>query len=52
MENLLEPDKPPAGQRGPLDQPAGDGVSNLLKYALGLLPMVPTAEAAPRVNRS
>jgi hypothetical protein len=49
MAGLGEGDLPPDGQRGPLDAPAGDGMSNLLKYALGLSPMVPAAEAAPRL---
>ncbi len=29
----------PAGRRGALDTPAGDGVSNLMKFALGVPPM-------------
>lgn len=29
----------PADQRGELDTPAGDGVSNLMKFALGVLPL-------------
>ncbi len=49
MDGLAPEDKPPADQRGPLDEPAKDGVSNLLKYALGLLPLVPSADAMPRV---
>lgn len=48
MANLPPAQQPPPDQRGPLDTPANDGVSNLLKYALGLLPMVPAANAAPR----
>ncbi len=47
IENLPEEQKPPEGRRGPADDPAGDGMSNLLKYALGLMPMTPSAEAAP-----
>lgn len=35
---------PDVARRGPLDNPAGDGVSNLMKYALGLSP---SASAAP-----
>ncbi len=49
MESLPEQDKPPEGQRGPDDAPAGDGMSNLLKYALGLMPMKPSPDAAPAV---
>jgi hypothetical protein len=49
IAGLPEGQRPPEGQRGPLDAPAGDGMSNLLKYALGLPPMVPAAEAAPRL---
>lgn len=49
MDGLAEEDQPPPDQRGPLDEPANDGVSNLLKYAFGLLPMVPSADAKPRV---
>jgi len=48
MDNLPASEKPPEVQRGPGDMPAGDGVSNLLKYALGLMPMTPSADAAPR----
>lgn len=32
-------ERPPANQRGLLDQPANDGLCNLLKYALGLKPL-------------
>ena len=32
-------DGTPADQRGALDSPAGDGVSNLMKFALGVPPM-------------
>jgi hypothetical protein len=49
MENLPEGEKPPEGQRGTLDAPAGDNMTNLLKYALGLMPMTPSAAAAPKV---
>lgn len=31
----------PAGLRGPMDTPAGDGLPNLLKFFAGLEPMVP-----------
>lgn len=40
----------PAHLRGPLDNPAGDGIVNLLKFALGLDPAVPgtaTKQVAP-----
>ncbi len=33
--------RPPEGLRGPGDEPAGDGIPNLMKYALGLPPMTP-----------
>ncbi len=45
MNNLPPEQKPPPDQRGPLDTPAGDGVPNLLKYALGQLPLVPSGGA-------
>ncbi len=47
MANLSEAEKPAEGLRGPYDTPAGDGMTNLLKYALGLKPMTPSADAAP-----
>jgi hypothetical protein len=47
MDTLDPADQPPPGQQGPEDTPAGDGVSNLLKYAFGLLPMEPAADALP-----
>ena len=37
---------------GPAASPAGDGMSNLLKYALGLSPLVATAGAAPVMGLS
>jgi hypothetical protein len=37
----------PEEARGPLDNPAGDGVSNLIKFALGLDPLVPVREGLP-----
>ena len=49
IESLPAPHQPPVGQRGVGDQPAGDGMSNLLKYFLGLMPMTPSAESAPRI---
>jgi hypothetical protein len=52
MEALPVDEKPPAGQRGPLDEPAGDGMSNLLKYAFGLKPLTSSAEAGPRIVSS
>ncbi|MCC5788209.1 MAG: hypothetical protein JJT75_01130 [Opitutales bacterium] len=47
MANLDPEDKPPEGQQGPDDTPAGDGVSNLLKFAFGLMPLEPSADAMP-----
>jgi hypothetical protein len=49
MDNLSPGDQPPLGQRGRKDTPAGDGVANLLKYAFGLLPMEPAADAQPKL---
>ena len=49
MALLPDEEKPPEGQRGPLDEPAGDGVNNLLKYALGLKPLIPYAHEGPRL---
>jgi hypothetical protein len=49
MAALPESEKPPAGQRGLLDQPAGDGMCNLLKYALGLKPLTPSTEKVPKL---
>jgi len=49
MANLPEEEKPAPGLRGPDDTPAGDGVPNLFKYALGLLPLTPSANAMPRL---
>jgi hypothetical protein len=37
----------PVGQRGLLDNPAGDGISNLMKYALGLHPLIPSPDGLP-----
>lgn len=50
MDSLPEGEKPPEGQRGHNDKPAGDGMSNLLKYALGLRPLTPSGQEAPRVT--
>lgn len=47
MESLDSADQPPPDQQGPEDTPAGDGVSNLLKYAFGRLPMESAADALP-----
>ncbi|MCC5790182.1 MAG: hypothetical protein JJT75_11140 [Opitutales bacterium] len=47
MDDLPSEDKPPEGQQGPDDTPAGDGVSNLLKFAFGLMPLEPSADAMP-----
>lgn len=49
INNLPPAEKPPVGQRGPDDQPAGDGMSNLLKYTLDLKPLVPGAHESPRL---
>lgn len=48
MDGLATADLPPEGQRGPQDAPAGDGATNLLKYALGILPLAPVGEAGPK----
>jgi hypothetical protein len=37
----------PGNQRGPLDDPDGDGIPNLLEYALGLAPATATAAGLP-----
>jgi len=50
IRSLPTGQRPPEGQRGPEDEPAGDGMSNLLKYALGLSPMTPSASAAPAIT--
>lgn len=47
MDSLPPDQQPPPDRRGPDDIAAGDGMTNLLKYALGLPPMTPAAEAAP-----
>lgn len=47
MESLPPEQQPPPNLRGPSDIAAGDGMTNLLKYALGLPPVTPAAEAAP-----
>ncbi len=39
----------PEGQRGPSDDPDGDGASNLLEYALALDPMVASSTGLPEV---
>lgn len=49
MDALAPADKSPSGDRDPLDRPAGDGMSNLLKYALGLKPLVPSARETPQL---
>jgi formylglycine-generating enzyme required for sulfatase activity len=38
----------PTNQRGAMDMPAGDGVTNLLKYALGATPLQNAAGRLPR----
>src|SRR5207302_7485721 len=35
---------------GPMDEPAGDGVSNLLKYALGMDPLSSDRSELPQVG--
>ncbi len=47
MEALPPDQQPPPHLRGPEDIASGDGMTNLLKYALDLSPMTPAAEAAP-----
>ena len=47
MDGLPDEERPPEGQRGPLDEPAGDGIPNVLKYALGLSPMTPGTRDLP-----
>jgi hypothetical protein len=49
MALLPEEERPPEGQRDPFDQPAGDGMSNLLKYALGLKPLTAYTNEGPRL---
>jgi hypothetical protein len=48
MSGLDPADQPPPEQQGPLDMPAGDGVPNIFKYALGLLPLEPSRDGYPR----
>ncbi len=44
---------PDAARRGPLDNPAGDGVCNLMKYALGLSPLAPAVpDSMPALQRN
>lgn len=40
----------PEDQRDPLATPAGDGISNLLKYALGIEPMADASDHLPQVH--
>ena len=42
----LEDESVPAGERGENDDPAGDGIANLLKYACGIPAMQYTSSAA------
>lgn len=49
MASLPDDEKPPEGQRGTLDAPAGDGMSNLLKYALGLKPLTAYTNENPKL---
>jgi len=37
---------------GDLANPSGDGIKNLLKYALGLNPLIPTSTGLPTVSKS
>ena len=48
MSGLDPADQPPPEQQGPLDTPAGDGVPNIFKYAMGLLPMDPSRDGYPQ----
>lgn len=41
----------PEGQRGPLDNPSGDGVPNLLKYAFGSAPLERADNPGPWVEK-
>lgn len=47
MASLPENERPSENQRGMLDVPAGDGLSNLLKYALGLKPLTYYSNVGP-----
>ena len=47
ITSLPENEIPPENQRGITDAPAGDRLSNLLKYALGLKPMTAYTNAGP-----
>lgn len=49
MEMLPEDQKPPEEKRGFLDDPAGDALPNMLKYAFGLMPMVPSTHLRPAI---
>lgn len=49
IDGLPPEDRPPEGLRGPHDQPAADGMTNLLKYFLGLMPLTSSRDAAPQV---
>lgn len=48
MDSLPAEQLPPADLRGPLDEPRGDGVTNLIKFALGAPPMADVSERLPR----
>lgn len=37
----------PEGERGPEDTPAGDGVANIIKFALGIPALMPAADQLP-----
>lgn len=50
LDNLTVSAADPA-LAAPAANPSGDGLANLLKFALGLDPRMPTAENAPRIVR-
>lgn len=41
----------PDEQNGPLDNPAGDGVANVVKFALGIPAMTPARDRLPQIER-
>lgn len=49
LASYLEAAGIPANQRGPLDDPDGDGLANLLEFALGLAPGTANPDGAPDV---
>ena len=44
------PSPPPAGQRGPHDDPDSDGLDNLMEYALGSDPVVFSTDSFPQTS--